>query len=71
MFSLLHSIHNDSEARLTSYKMDARAYKMDTRASFPRGKDQEYEAYLHLLPRIRKVELHLHSPTHLRGIVLN
>jgi hypothetical protein len=63
-FSLLHSIHNDSGAYLASYKMD-------TKLSFPRNKEQGYEAYFHLLPRLRKKELHLHSPTHLHGIVLN
>jgi hypothetical protein len=41
-------------------------------AIFPRVKRLESEAdHLHLVPRSRKMELYLHSPTCLHGIVIN
>jgi hypothetical protein len=42
------------------------------RVCFLGGKEQECDAdHSHIVPRSRKVELHLHSPIRLHGVVLN
>jgi hypothetical protein len=50
------------------------SYKMGTGGSFPGGRSvrcMEATIHLHLMPRLRTVELHLHSPISLHGVVLN
>jgi hypothetical protein len=43
---------------------------MATGGSFPWEGSVKLTTHLHLLPRSRKVELYLHSPIRLHGIVL-
>jgi hypothetical protein len=49
------------------------SYPMGTGGSFPRNKATgvELTTHLHLVPRSRIVELYLHSPIHLHGVMLN
>jgi hypothetical protein len=50
------------------------SYPMGTGADFPRGKAEmgmKLTIHIHLVPRSRMVELYLHSPIRLDGIVLN
>jgi hypothetical protein len=65
-FYLLHSLQTGSGARPSSYPMD-------TGGSFPGGWYGRFvtqTAHLHLVPRSRMVELYLHSPRRLHGVVL-
>jgi hypothetical protein len=66
-FSLLHGVQTDSGANpITSYPMGIGG-------DFPRGysgQDPKLTTHFHLVPRSRMVELYLHSPICLHGIVL-
>jgi hypothetical protein len=65
-FSLFHSVQ-------IGFGAHAASYLMVTGDSFPWGKRPGSEADYspHLVPTSRKVELYLHSPIRLDGIVLN
>jgi hypothetical protein len=65
-FSLVHSIQTSSVAHPASYPMGLEF--------FPWGKSGlvvKLTTYLHLVPKSRIVELHLHNGIYLHGIVLN
>jgi hypothetical protein len=65
--SLFHSVQTGSGAHPTSYTVR-------TRGSVPRGivaGGAKLTIHLHLVPRSRIVELYLHYPTCLHGVVLN
>jgi hypothetical protein len=65
-FSLLHSVQTGTGAHPASYPTG-------TRSSFPGVKRQGVKlvTHLHLVLRSWKLELYLHSPIFLHGIVLN
>jgi hypothetical protein len=66
-FSLLHVIQTGFGVHLTSYPMGSRC-------SFPGGKSgrgMKLTTHFHPLPRSRKVDLYIHSPICLHGVVLN
>jgi hypothetical protein len=63
-FSLLHYVQTDSGAHPPSYPMGSGG-------NFPGVRRQGRQADLGLVPRSRMVELYLHSPLCLHGIVLN
>jgi hypothetical protein len=46
---------------------------LGTRGCFPKGKTTgvELTTHLHLVVRLRMIELYLHSPIHLHGVMLN
>jgi hypothetical protein len=56
-FSLLHSIQTSSMAYPASNPMGTGGTKLTT--------------HLHLVPKLRNMELYLHSPIGLHGVVLN
>jgi hypothetical protein len=66
-FSLLHSVQTDSGAHPFSYSVV-------NWGSSPEGKAARGEkptTHVYPVPRSRTMELHLHSPIHPYGVVLN
>jgi hypothetical protein len=66
-FSLLHSVHTGSGFHPASHKMG-------TKGSFSGSKAAggvKLTVHFHLVPRSRIVELNLHSPICLHGVMLN
>jgi hypothetical protein len=66
-FSLLHNVQTGSEAHPASYKMGTGDFSL--RVMCNRG--VKLTTHLNLVQRLRMVELHLHSPICLHGVVLN
>jgi hypothetical protein len=68
-FSLLHHVQTDSGANPTSYPMIIRHYFHEGKAAGVRSSPLSTHHYLMLRSRI--VELYLHSPTYIHGVVFN
>jgi hypothetical protein len=66
-FSVLHNVQTGSGVHTASYPMDAGG-------CFPMGwssKSAMLTTHHYLIPKSRMVELYLHSPTYLHGMVFN
>jgi hypothetical protein len=66
-YSLLHVVQTGSGAHPASYPVGTWGFFPGGKS----GKDVKLTTHLHLLPKSRMVELYLHSPIRLHGIVLN
>jgi hypothetical protein len=59
-FSLYHSVQTGSRALPAFYQMVILGYSTRSRAAW--GRDVKLTTHLHLVPRLRMVEVYLHSP---------
>jgi hypothetical protein len=65
-FSLLHNFQNGTATLSASYPIGTRGFFLSVKAT-----DVKLVNHLHLVPRLGMMELYLHFPIHLHGVVLN